>query len=71
MLEEELLKVEEVAGTPGRDNHGTATPPSEETDDTPYKRQKKATLLSMFLKYWRVLQPLHPHPVLPLKSTVS
>ena len=48
MLEEGLLKIEEVAGTPGRDNHGTATPPSEETEDTPSRRQKKDTLLSMF-----------------------
>ena len=48
MLEEELLKIEEVAGTPGRDNHGTATPPSEETEETPSKCQKKDTLLLMF-----------------------
>ena len=48
MLEEELLRIEEVAGTPGRDNHGTATPPSKEMEETPSKRQKKDTLLSMF-----------------------
>ena len=45
MLEEELLKIEEVAG---RDNHDTATPPSEETEETPSKCQKKDTLLLMF-----------------------
>ena len=48
MLEEELLKIEEAAGTPGRDNHDTATSPSEETKEPPSKRQKKDTLLSMF-----------------------
>ena len=48
MLEEELLKIEEVAGTPGRNNHDTATSPSEETKEPPSKRQKKDTLLSMF-----------------------
>ena len=48
MLKEELLKKEEVAGTPGRDNHDTATSPSEETEEPRSKHQKKDTLLLMF-----------------------
>ena len=50
MLEEELLNIEEVAGTPGRDNHDTATLPSKEKEEPPFKskHQKKDTLLSMF-----------------------
>ena len=50
MLEEELLNIEEVAGTPGRDNHDTATSPNEEKEEPPFKskHQKKDTLLSMF-----------------------
>ena len=48
MLKQELLKKEEVAGTHGRDNHDTATLPSEETEEPCSKRQKKDTLLLMF-----------------------
>ena len=46
MLEEVLLKIEKVAGTPGRDNHDTATSPSEETEEPPskFKHQKKDTI---------------------------
>ena len=48
MLEEELLKIEEVAGTPGRDNHDTAISSSEETEEPPSKCRKKDIILSMF-----------------------
>ena len=60
-----LPKIEEVAGTSSRDKHDTATPPSKETEEPPSKAKRDNTL------HGSIQQPVHPSPVLPVRSTVS